>query len=116
MTIQGKVWGTTLEFFRNGIVSAHHLSIKKGGYCSKHVHRHKYNLFYVISGLLEISIWKDKTMEDKTILGPGQSSAVPPEFKHCFRALEKTECIEIYQVLLVDPDIERDNQGGLDRK
>jgi len=110
----GKIWGYTTEFFRNAIVSAHHLSIRKGGYCSEHRHEHKYNLFYVISGKLEITIWRDDRLEDITVLTSGQSSAIAPGFFHKFKALENTECIEIYQVFLEDPDIDRRTEGGVE--
>jgi len=109
---QGKEWGYTTEFFRNAMVSAHHLEIKKDGYCSEHIHEHKYNLFYVISGRLKITIWREKDLKDVTEFTAGQVSAVSPGFYHKFEALEKTECIEIYQVLLIEPDIERRTQGG----
>jgi len=52
-------------------------------------------------------------MKDMTILKEGQMSAVPPGFWHCFEALEDSEIIEIYQVLLHDPDIERRTHGGM---
>ena len=108
---QGKKWGYTTEFFRNAVVSAHHLEITKGGICSEHFHEHKFNLFYVISGKLEITIFRENDI-DITILQTGQTSAVPPGFWHKFRALEDTECIEMYQVLLIEPDIERRTEGG----
>jgi len=47
-----------------------------------------------------------------TILTTGQISAISPGFYHKFEGLEKTECIEVYQVLLIEPDIERRTQGG----
>ena len=109
---QGKDWGYTTEFFRNAMVSAYHLEINKGGFCSEHIHKHKYNLFYVTSGKLKITIWQKNGIKDETILTAGQESAVPPGFYHKFEGLEKTECIEIYQVLLIEPDIKRRKQGG----
>jgi len=109
---QGKVWGLTTEIYRTATFSAYHLSIDKFGYCSKHKHNRKYNLFYVLSGKLKIIIWRDG-LPDITILGPGQISGVPPDFFHQFEGLENTECIEIYYVFLEDPDIERENQGGI---
>ena len=112
LTKQGKVWGDTTEFFRNAIVSNHHLNIKKGGFCSAHSHVHKYNLFYVICGCLQVTIWRGSD-KDITVLGPGQSTAVSPGFMHKFEALEDTACIEVYQVFLEDPDIERQTVGGL---
>ena len=112
---QGKDWGYTTEFFRNAMVSAHHLEVNKGGYCSEHIHEYKYNLFYVISGRLKITIWRENDIKDETILTAGQASAVSPGFYHIFEGLEKTECVEIYQVLLIDPDIKRRKQGGIDK-
>ena len=110
---QGKIWGETTEFFRNALVSAHHISIKKGGFCSEHRHASKYNLFYVISGKLLVQIWRDKNSIDKTLVSAGQSTAVSPGFYHKFWALEDTEAIEVYQVFLEDPDIERRCEGGV---
>lgn len=112
MTTQGKVWGLTTEIYRSPIFSAHHLSINQYGYCSKHKHTRKYNLFYVLSGRLRITIWRDG-LPDVTILGPGQTSAIPPDFYHQFEGIENTECIEIYYVFLEDPDIQRESRGGI---
>ena len=113
MTLQGKIWGETTEFFRNPMVSAHYLNIKKGGYCSEHKHTHKYNIFFVISGILKITIWRDEKLKDITVLTDNQTTAVPPGFWHYFEALKDTKAIEIYQVILEDPDIERRTQGGI---
>ena len=112
---QGKKWGYTTEFFRNALFSAHHLEINLGGYCSEHRHKHKYNSFYVISGELELTIWRDKKMKDVTVVTAGQTTAVSPGFWHKFRALTPVECIEVYQVLLVEPDIERRIEGGIEQ-
>lgn len=51
-------------------------------------------------------------MKDITVLTAGQNSAVPPGFYHMFRALTEVECIEVYHVILTEPDIERRTQGG----
>ena len=111
---QGKSWGYTTRFFQNGIVSAYHLEIRKGGFCSEHKHRFKFNLFYVISGSLEITIWKDAQTKDITVIGKGQSTAVPPGLWHMCRALEPTQCLETSEVQLHEPDIERRTQGGIE--
>ena len=111
---QGKNWGYTTEFFRNAMVSAHHLEINEGGYCSEHRHKHKYNQFYILSGILELTIWHDDKVPDVTVIEGGQSTAIPPGFYHKFKALIKCEAIEIYQVLLIEPDIERRTKGGLE--
>ena len=111
---QGKSWGYTTDFFRNAMVSAYHLEVRKGGYCSEHKHDHKYNSFYVVSGELEITIWREGEKPDVTIIGPGQSTAVSPGFWHKFKGITSVHCIEIYQVLLIDPDIKRRTEGGLE--
>lgn len=113
LTKQGKHWGETTEFFRYALVSAHHLSIRKGGFCSEHRHAHKFNLFYVMQGKLKIIIWRDKIQKDITVLGPGQCTAVAPGLFHKFEAQTDVECIEMYHVFLEDPDIERRTVGGL---
>ena len=95
MSMQGKVWGETTEFFKNDCTSGHYLKIKAGGYCSEHRHNKKSNLFFLITGSLEIKIWRERNQIDTTILGPGQMSEVPPGVYHKFTALEDFECIEI---------------------
>jgi len=109
---QGKIWGETEEIFNDGKVSVHYLWIKEKGYCSEHQHVGKSNLFYVISGQLEISIWREKGV-DKTIIGNGESSFVPPGVYHKFKAIYDTECIEIYETKLDPDDIERRVLGGI---
>ena len=113
---QGKNWGYTTDFFRNAMVSAYHLEIRNGGYCSEHRHKHKYNLFYVISGHLELTIWRDKEKKDVTVITAGQTTAISPGFWHKFLALTPVQCIEVYQVLLIEPDIDRRTEGGLNRE
>ena len=69
---QGKAWGYTTEIFRNAIVSVYHLEIKEGGYCSEHYHKYKYNQFYVLSGVLELTIWRNGKIPDVTVIEAGQ--------------------------------------------
>lgn len=112
-----KNWGITRKVYKGPVNELHHLSIKQGGYSSEHRHP-KHNLFYVLSGLLEISIWRNEEGEEKLIdvtkLGPEEVSAVPPGFWHKFRALEDTECMELYYTILQIPDIERRTKGGIE--
>ena len=113
---QGKIWGFTTEIFRNALFSAHHIEVNEGGFCSEHCHEHKYNQFYVISGKLEITIWREKNKKpDVTIIEAGQSTAVSPGFFHKFKGLIKCDAIEHYQVLLNEPDIKRRTVGGMDK-
>jgi len=112
---QGKVWGDTENIFSSGITTVHFINVKKGGFCSEHLHRHKTNKFYVISGELEISIWQDKDTCDKTILKAGQSTIVPFGVWHKFKGLTETQCIEIYEVKFAGEDISRRTIGGVEK-
>ena len=112
---KGKNWGYTTELFSNATVSAYHLEIKKGGFCSQHRHLRKINMFYVVKGELEISVWQDKNTCDKTILREGQSTFIPFGVFHKFKGLTDVECIEMYEVKFSGEDIERRTQGGLEK-
>jgi quercetin dioxygenase-like cupin family protein len=116
MNIQGKVWGYTSSLFNKNNVEIHLLQADKGGYCSKHYHKSKYNRFFVIKGILKITVWKDygtETLEDVTILGTGMECTVPPGDFHRFEALEDTDALEIYWVDLRENDIVREDHGGM---
>ena len=113
--IQGKVWGSTKPLFCKNNVEIHRIETNKGGFCSKHLHKHKYNLFYIESGKLKITAWKnDYDLIDETIISAGEATCVPPGEYHTFEALEDTTAYEIYWVELSSKDIERENCGGND--
>ena len=111
--IAGKIWGLTTEFFRCQTVSAHYLQIKKGGFSSLHKHDIKANVFYVVKGRLSITQEMGLGVSDVTVLTAGQSTVIPPGIFHQFRADLDTECIEVYQASLTDPDIDRKTVGGM---
>jgi len=113
MNTQGKVWGITGCLIRRDNFEVHRIEAQQGGYCSKHKHAHKYNMFYVEEGALEILIWNGKHA-DRTVLHAGQYATVPPTVYHRFRALESTLAFEIYWVALEGEDIERDDAGGME--
>lgn len=111
---QGKVWGNTELIILNEVFEVHRIDVVKGGYCSKHIHRYKYNMFYVEKGELQINIWKnDYDLIDKTILGPGEKIAVPPNEYHRFYALKDTIAYEIYYTVPIHSDIQRIGVGGV---
>lgn len=116
MIIQGKVWGETSQIFNKNNVELHYVHINKGGYCSKHKHRFKYNRFVILRGKLKVTIWKeyaDTTLEDVTILESGRECTVPPGEYHRFEALEDCLLFEIYWVDLNENDIVRKDNGGM---
>ena len=67
--IAGKIWGSTELILANSSCEFHRIDYKKGGVCSKHKHRYKWNGFYCMSGKLKIRIWQQAyDLVDETIL------------------------------------------------
>ena len=111
--ISGKAWGDTQNIFSKNNVEIHRIRVDAGGYCSKHLHEKKFNLFFLESGLLEVHIWKnDYNLCDVTVLGPGQMTVVEPGEYHLFKALKDSVVYEIYWVELEAGDIVRKSVGG----
>lgn len=110
----GKIWGITRPIIQNGAFEMHRLEIKAGGKCSKHLHKHKFNLFFIESGSLKIRSWKsDYDLVDETILSPLESFIQKPNEYHEFEALEDTVCFEVYWAHFDHNDIERETVGSI---
>jgi len=110
---QGKVWGSTSPLKQTANAELHLIRVKKGGYCSTHLHKHRWNWFFVITGRLEILVERtDSGTVDTTELTAGQATEVPPGYKHEFEALEDTVALEMYWVEMSGSDIEREKPGG----
>jgi quercetin dioxygenase-like cupin family protein len=108
----GKVWGVTECVFQNPFCEFHRIEAKKGGVCSKHIHKFKTNLFYVESGKLLIRVWKTEyDLVDETTLNAGEYTEVRPNDPHQFEALEDTIAFEVYYPTPISHDIVRDNVG-----
>ena len=112
MIKQSKIWGSTSKIFEKNDVSFHKIEIKSGGFCSKHIHKYKFNLFLIEKGSLEIEIWQQNGIMDRTIISEGEMSEIPPSVYHRFRALTDVIAFEIYYTVLLDDDILRDDSGG----
>jgi len=114
MKKQGKVWGETARIFAGNNVEIHRIVGNKGGYSSRHSHLHKHNMFFVESGVLQITEWKkDSGTVDITTLRNCESCVVPPGSEHKFEVIEDCIAYEIYWVTLDPSDIERENHGGV---
>lgn len=110
----GKVWGHTRALFAKSNVEIHRIDVAEGGFCSKHKHEHKWNMFFVERGTLFLEVWKkDYDLCDTTTLSSGESMAVAPGEYHRFRALTDVVAYEIYWVELSANDIARENVGGI---
>lgn len=113
-SLQGKIWGNTRLLFGMNGVEAHFINVVKGGYCSSHFHKFKWNRFVVLSGKLEVTVVYDG-INDITVLECGFSTDIPPGVVHKFRALEDTKCLEFYWTELDQHDIDRRGTvGGVD--
>jgi len=114
MDKQGKIWGNTSEVFNKNNVEIHRIEGKANSHCSKHMHRHKFNMFFIESGYMTVKRWKnDYDFVDSTILTEGQSCIVPPCEYHQFEVEEYCVAYEIYWVEIDSKDIIRESVGGI---
>ena len=110
---QGKIWGESTDVFSNETTIVSVIRMWEGGYSSKHKHKHRDNLFHVISGRLLIEIWQDDySLCDKTTLRTGESCRVKAGLFHRMTAKEDTVALEVYNVKIDKGDIERETVGG----
>jgi mannose-6-phosphate isomerase-like protein (cupin superfamily) len=109
---ENKIWGETALIWMGNNSEVHRIKVDAGGYCSKHYHKTKFNLFFVESGELVIDVWNDNGIVDKTVLKDGESTAVPPGVFHKFTATKDTQALEVYWVHLKTDDIVREDTGG----
>jgi quercetin dioxygenase-like cupin family protein len=110
-SISGKVWGTTQRVFETSNVSVEVVKIAAGGYCSRHRHLRRDNLFHVLEGHLRVKTRKDG-LEDEIVLRPGESTLVKAGDVHWFEALTDVVALEVYHARVEADDIVRETQGG----
>ena len=116
IVVRGKVWGNTSTIFNKFNTKIARIEVHKGGYCSNHKHANNFNMFFVETGKLKITIYRNDAgmiIEDITILGPCGMTYVEPTLLHSFEALEDTVAYEIYWVEMNDDDIHRETAGGM---
>lgn len=109
----GKIWGETKPLIVSPMVQVHEIKIEPSMRCSKHLHKNKWNMFYVVDGEVEIHVEKsDYDLVDCTVLEAGESTTVKPGEKHWFQtgALGCT-ALEIYYLEQMGDDIFRDDHG-----
>ena len=110
--LQDKEWGTEEIIFQNDTLCIHRIKINRGGKSTGgnfHKHRHKFNKFYVESGVLDIYV-KSNNKDYYYQIGDDceyYSVTVFPNNLHRFEAI--TDCIvyEIYWVTCNLGDIVR---------
>ena len=108
----GKVRGTTELIEANGALEFHRIEMEAGGVCSKHLHRYKWNGFYVESGVMRVKVWqRDYSLIDTTILKAGDYTKVKPGLYHKFECVESGVAYELYWAEFNHNDIVREEQG-----
>lgn len=111
-----KCWGKTCRVVRGHDWDIHSLHVVSGGYCSRHVHDRKWNLFYVISGTIVVEQFDNgETLQpaNSSIVGPDQKFIVPSGVWHRFRVLKSGIVIEVYWPAAWNADeIIRADHGG----
>lgn len=120
---QGKVWGQTQTVYRSPVHHVEKLVIAPHSECSWHYHRVRWNDFRVASGQLIIEVDRSLTygqrargtgyaLIERTILNPGDYTAVPPGVTHRF-VTEADGCVgwEDYWVEDASNDIVRSGVG-----
>ncbi len=93
------------------------MELVTGGYCSKHHHIHRANLFAVHSGIVDVEWWdgyKQKVVQLKT----GMVFDIPSKIVHRFWVIETGTMTEFYYAdnggLCLPDDIVRLEEGGMD--
>ena len=110
---QTKIWGTTQEIWTGNNVEFHRIDIATNGFCSKHCHDYKFNMFFVEQGELWVDVWETADEVNRTIIKTGESTIIEPKKYHKFIAPIPTVAYEIYWVKLFKEDIIRETWGGV---
>tara|TARA_B100001750_G_scaffold242340_1_gene255566 strand:+ start:2673 stop:3020 length:348 start_codon:yes stop_codon:yes gene_type:complete len=109
----GKVWGSTELLLQTPFVELHRIYVRKGGFCSTHMHQRKWNLFYVIFGELDVHVYKnDYDLKDTTHLHEGDWTTVKPGEFHSFEGVIEVDALELYYPETLSEDIIRKSVGG----
>ena len=98
LTTGSKVWGKAIKIQDNGLSKTSVLHVERGGTCSWHYHKHRYNTFYVVSGEVIIRWSPSHIANDKKYeiyLKPGCDLTIAPGDAHEFMAVVDSVMVEI---------------------
>jgi len=103
-----KTWGEKLLLFKNDLCEVSLLYLVPQRRCSWHDHNTKYNLFFVIDGMINI-----KTEDGIAKVEKGQIFTTRPGEKHEFQTEDKNATVIEVMYVQYDPeDINREEVGG----
>lgn len=113
-----KPWGTSKTIYRDDRSEIVEIEVKAGGYCSRHLHRRKDNLFFVVRGALLVLIRPNMEHESRRLLTADcESLLIPAGAMHQFEAQTDVVAWEIYRAVdgsTIDPaDIVRFSENGI---
>jgi quercetin dioxygenase-like cupin family protein len=115
-----KVWGWSYPLLLTEDIEIVKIEVRHGGYSSRHAHKNKANMFFVLSGVLQVITYLKNTEDYDQIRflhREGDAFQVAAGIFHRFRALAPTVAIEVYRPTgtgKLDPnDIIRSDEGGL---
>lgn len=98
-----KPWGTTTRLLFDENIQVEKIVAHAGGYSSPHLHRHKWNQFWLISGCLLIRCFSRPVVGSglvhsfELILDQSRRTIfIPAEMIHQFEALEDSVAYEVY--------------------
>lgn len=78
-------WGRWTRLYFDGVLEVRKLEVKRGGYCTKHFHRTKMNVFVVVEGALRIFEWPTSYhVRDTELVSSNATLTVPPYVPHRF--------------------------------
>lgn len=119
--IESKIWGTSKVIYRDDRSEIVEITVKAGGFCSRHYHKNKDNLFLVTSGALRVDQFGFRG-QSKWLYACGGGSGpllVPAGVTHQFTAETDVVAWEVYRAIggrVIDPaDIVRLSEGGIRR-
>lgn len=110
--MERKVWGTKYILRQDSTHSTALLRLEQNWRCSWHYHNQKYNLFFVVSGIVRIVTQEIDNSFKETLLKENESLIVPPNQYHEFQVVQDSVMIEEMFVEYDGQDIIRDNHGG----
>lgn len=115
-----KEWGSTCDLARGDAYSVSLARIRPWHRCSFHHHTHKANKFFVVSGVLYVTVEHQPAVKTEPVctvrymLGEGDELTVPAGMVHRFETEEEAAVvIETYAAVSpVSADIVRRDAGG----
>ena len=104
--------GQLIQLVHEGYKQVNYILSYAGEHRGGHYHRHNKELFYVISGSLELEVWPASQTEIRCAecytFGSGDMFEIPENVAHSFSFTERTSLISMYSNGVESPSGEKD--------